>query len=55
MMLDKHNEKKMATLNTEKHTVQAEDVDQIGGRIVKINTTPHETSRKDNTSLEPNS
>ena len=49
--VDKHNSKKMATLTTEKYKVQAEDVDQIGGRIIKINATPHETSRNDNTSL----
>ena len=50
----KHNKKKMATLTTEKYTIQAEDVDQIGGRIVKVNTTPHQTSRNDNTSLARN-
>ena len=51
--VNKHNDAKIATLNTKKYTVQAEDVDQSGGRIVKVNTTPHKTSRNDNTSLAP--
>ena len=51
--VSKHNDAKIASLNTEKYTVQAEDVDQSGGRIVKVNTTPHNTSRNDNTSLAP--
>ena len=49
--VNKHNDPKIVTLNTKKYTVQAEDVDQSGGRIVKVNTTPHKTSRNDNTSL----
>ena len=49
--VNKHNKAKIATLNTKQYTVQAEDVDQSGGRIVKVNTTPHKTSRNDNTSL----
>ena len=51
--VNKHNDAKIATLNTKKYTVQAEDVDQKDGRIVKVNTTPHKTSRNDNTSLAP--
>ena len=51
--VDKHNKAKLATLTTKQYTVQAEDVDQSGGRIVKVNTTPHKTSRNDNTSLAP--
>ena len=51
--VNKHNDAKIATLNTKKYTVQAEDVDQSDGRIVKVNTTPHKTSRNDNTSLAP--
>ena len=51
--VSKHNDAKIASLSTEKYTVQAEDIDQSGGRIVKVNTTPHNTSRNDNTSLAP--
>ena len=51
--VSKHNDAKIASLRTEKYTVQAEDVDQSGGRIVKVNITPHTTSRNDNTSLAP--
>ncbi|XP_072016759.1 ATP-dependent DNA helicase PIF1-like [Amphiura filiformis] len=49
-----HNETKLASLNTETFTIKAEDVDQKGGRVIKVHETPHDTSRrKDDTSLVP--
>ncbi|XP_072047334.1 uncharacterized protein [Amphiura filiformis] len=52
--VDSHNETKLASLNTETVTIKAEDVDQKGGRVIKVHETPHDTSRrKVNTSLVP--
>lgn len=52
--VDCHNEAKLQSLNTEIHSIKAIDVDQIGGRVIKVNETPHKTSRKDDTPLVPN-
>ena len=49
--VEKHNDIKINSLDTEKYTVKALDVDQMGGRIIKIHETPHKTTRKDDTSL----
>ena len=49
--VDAHNDIKINSLDTEKHIVKAHDVDQRGGRVIKVHETPHNTSRKDNTSL----
>ncbi|XP_072048518.1 uncharacterized protein [Amphiura filiformis] len=50
--VDEHNEKMLATLSTHIHTIQAIDIDQTGGRIIRINEQPHTTKRKDrNTTL----
>jgi hypothetical protein len=51
--VDKHNEKQLATLKTQTFTIKANDVDQKGGRIIKVHETPHNTTRKDDTSLVP--
>ncbi|XP_072041446.1 uncharacterized protein [Amphiura filiformis] len=45
--VDEHNEKMLATLSTHIHTIQAIDIDQTGGRIIRINEQPHKTKRKD--------
>ncbi|XP_072041439.1 uncharacterized protein [Amphiura filiformis] len=50
--VDDHNEKMLATLSTHIHTIQAIDIDQTGGRIIRRNEQPHKTTRKDrNTTL----
>ncbi len=51
--VDAHNETRLVSLNTEIVTIKAEDVDQKGGRVIKVNETPHQTSKKDDTSLAP--
>jgi hypothetical protein len=51
--VDSHNDTKLASLNTEVFTIKAEDVDQKGGRVIKVHESPHTTSRKDDTSLAP--
>ncbi|XP_072052002.1 uncharacterized protein [Amphiura filiformis] len=49
--VDSHNERKLASLNTEMFTIKANDVDQRGGRIIQVHETPHRTTRADDTSL----
>ena len=45
--VDGHNEIKLQTLDTDKHDIKARDIDQKGGRVVKVNETPHVTNRND--------
>ncbi|XP_072042907.1 uncharacterized protein [Amphiura filiformis] len=51
--VDNHNEKKLQTLTTDTFMIKAVDVDQIGSRIIKVNETPHKTSRQNDTVLAP--
>ena len=51
--VDTHNDAKLQSLDTETHTIKAVDVDQKGGRVLKVNDIPHNTSRKDDTNLAP--
>ena len=49
--VNEHNKKKLSSLNTQTYTIQAIDVDQKDGRIIKKHSTPHKTTRKDDTTL----
>ena len=49
--VDTHNEKKLSSLNTQTFTIKAIDVDQKDGRVIEVHETPHNTKRKDDTSL----
>ena len=49
--VDDHNEKKLTSLNTQTYTIQAIDIDQKDGQIIKVHSTPHTTTRKDDTTL----
>jgi hypothetical protein len=45
--VDGHNEVKLQMLDTEKHDIKACDIDQKGGRVIKVNENPHSTNRND--------
>ena len=49
--VEAHNKRKIRSLNTPIYTIQAIDIDQKGGQIIKVNTVPHKTTRKDDTTL----
>ncbi len=46
-----HNDKKISSLGTQIYTIQAIDVDQKYGKIIRMHTIPHKTSSKDDTTL----
>jgi len=52
--VDRHNEEQLATLETETFTIKAKDLDQKDGRIIKVHETPHNTTRRDDTTLAAN-
>ena len=49
--VEAHNKRKIRSLKTPICTIQAIDIDQKGGQIIKVNTVPHKTTRKDDTTL----
>ncbi len=46
-----HNDRKLASLTTPKYTIDAIDIDQKGGQIIRVNKVPHKRTSTDDTTL----